>query len=96
MIDREQVSHVAHLAALEFSEAEIVQMALDLSGILDHVERIGELDLSRVEPSPQVVELSNVLRPDVPRPSLERKKALEQAPEPVDAAFRVPSTQAEP
>jgi aspartyl-tRNA(Asn)/glutamyl-tRNA(Gln) amidotransferase subunit C len=95
MIDREQVTRVARLAALRLSEQEMQRMERDLGGILDHVEQISELDLSSIEPSPQVVELSNVLRPDVPRPGLEREKALQSAPDPVDGAFRVPSTQAE-
>jgi aspartyl-tRNA(Asn)/glutamyl-tRNA(Gln) amidotransferase subunit C len=41
-----------------------------------------------------VVALENVLRADEPRPSLPRERALEQAPEPLDGAFRVPSPQA--
>ena len=95
MIDREQVSRVASLAALELSDEEMRRMELDLGEILDHVERISELDLAGVEPSSQVVALSNVLRPDIPRPSMDRKKALSGAPDPVEEAFRVPSTQAE-
>ena len=45
-------------------------MAGELSGILDHVERISELDLDGVEPTTHVIELENVLRPDEPRPEL--------------------------
>ena len=43
-------------------------MTGELSGILDHVDRISELDLDGVEPTSHVVELENVLRPDEPRP----------------------------
>ncbi len=68
-------------------------MVGELSGILDHVDRIGRLDLEGVEPTSHVVALENVLRPDEPRPSLPRDVALEQAPEPVDGAFRAPSPQ---
>ena len=94
MIDREQVLHVARLARLELSEEEIERMAGELSGILEHVDRIAALDLDSVEPTTHVVELSNVLRPDEPDPSLPREVALEQAPDPADGAFRVPSPQA--
>jgi len=94
MIDREQVLHVARLARLELGDDEIERMASELSGILDHVERIGELDLDGVEPTSHVVALENVLRPDQPRPSLSRERALEQAPDPADGGFRVPSPQA--
>lgn len=91
MIDREQVLHVARLARLELSDAEVETMAEELSGILEHVDRISELDLSGVEPTSHVVALVNVLRADEPRPSLTRERALENAPDTADGAFRVPS-----
>jgi aspartyl-tRNA(Asn)/glutamyl-tRNA(Gln) amidotransferase subunit C len=91
VIDHDQVLHVARLARLELSEAEVEQMAGELSGILDHVDRISSLDLEAVEPTSHVVALENVLRPDEPEPSLPRERALEQAPDPADGAFRVPS-----
>ena len=70
-------------------------MVGELSGILDHVDRIGNLDLEGVEPTSHVVALENVLRADKPRPSLPRDVALASAPEPSEGAFRVPSPQAE-
>ncbi|MEX2107750.1 MAG: Asp-tRNA(Asn)/Glu-tRNA(Gln) amidotransferase subunit GatC [Solirubrobacterales bacterium] len=95
MIDRKQVLHVAKLSRLRLDEAEVDKMAGELSGILEHVDRIAELDLDDVEPTSHVVALENVLRPDEPRPSWPRDVVLEQAPDPVDGAFRVPSPQAE-
>jgi aspartyl-tRNA(Asn)/glutamyl-tRNA(Gln) amidotransferase subunit C len=94
VIDRDQVLHVARLARLRLSEEEVDRMTEELSGILAHVDRIGQMDLEGVEPTSHVVALENVLRADEPRPSLPREKALEQAPEPDDGAFRVPSPQA--
>ena len=91
MIDRDQVLHVAKLARLELSDEEVDQMATELSGILEHVDRISELDLAGVEPTSHVVELENVFRTDEPAPSLERDTALQNAPDPADGAFRVPS-----
>ena len=91
MIDSEQVLHVAKLARLELSGDEVEQMASELSGILEHVDRISELDLEGVEPTSHVVALENVLRADEPTPSLERDLALSNAPDPADGAFRVPS-----
>jgi aspartyl-tRNA(Asn)/glutamyl-tRNA(Gln) amidotransferase subunit C len=91
VIDRDQVLHVAKLARLELSDDEVDQMASELSGILEHVDRISELDLEGVEPTSHVVELENVLRADEPAPSLEREAALLNAPDPADGAFRVPS-----
>jgi aspartyl-tRNA(Asn)/glutamyl-tRNA(Gln) amidotransferase subunit C len=94
MIDRDQVLHVARLARLQLSDEEVDRMSGELSGILDHVDKIGELDLENVEPMDHVVALENVLRPDEPRPSLPRERALDSAPDADDGAFRVPSPQA--
>jgi aspartyl-tRNA(Asn)/glutamyl-tRNA(Gln) amidotransferase subunit C len=91
VIDRDQVLHVARLARLRLDDAEVERMSGELSTILDHIEKIGELDLDDVEPTSHVIQVENVLRPDEPRPSLPREKALEQAPDPADGGFRVPS-----
>jgi len=95
VIEREQVLHVAKLARLGLSEEEVERMAGELSGILEHVDRIAELDLDDVEPTSHVVELENVLRADVPHQSLPPEVALATAPDPAEGAFRVPSPQAE-
>ncbi len=91
MIDREQVLYVARLARLRLTEDELERMPGELSKILEHVEAMNELDLDGVEPTSHVVELQNVLREDVPRPSLPRERALEGAPDVADGGFRVPS-----
>ena len=93
-IDREQVLHVARLARLRLSDEEVDKMAHELSGILDHIERISELDLEGVKPTTHVVEVGNALRPDEPRPSLPREQILEQAPAVQDGGFLVPSPNA--
>ncbi len=95
MIEREQVLHVAKLARLRLDEDEVKRLEGELSGILDHVDRLSEIDIEGIEPTTHVVPLENVLREDSPRPGLEREEALSQAPDPSDGAFRVPSPQAE-
>jgi aspartyl-tRNA(Asn)/glutamyl-tRNA(Gln) amidotransferase subunit C len=95
VIDREQVLHVARLARLALSEEEMGTMSRELSGILEHVDRIAELDLDKVAPTSHVVDLENVLRADEPRPSWPKEQILEPAPDPAEGAFRVPSPQAE-
>jgi aspartyl-tRNA(Asn)/glutamyl-tRNA(Gln) amidotransferase subunit C len=95
MIDRDQVLHVARLARLRLSDEEVERMTGELSGILGHVDRIGNLELEGVEPTSHVVALENVWRADLPRPSLPQDVALANAPEPLDGAFRVPSPQAD-
>lgn len=94
MIDREQVLHVARLARLRLAEQEIEPMASELSAVLEHVARIGELDLDGVAPSTHVVEVSGRLRADEPEPCLPREVALAQAPAIRDEGFLVPSPQA--
>ena len=70
-IDREQVLHVARLARLELNEDEVGRMSRELSKVLDHIEKISQLDLGGVPPTSHVVEVENALRPDEPRPSYE-------------------------
>ena len=91
MIDRDQVLHVAKLARLKVTDDEVDRMAEELSKILEHVETMNELDLEGVEPTSHVVDLTNVLREDVPRPGLPREQALAQAPDAAEGGFRVPS-----
>ncbi len=91
MIDRDEVLHVARLARLSLSDEEVARMSGELSHVLEHVERIGELDLEGVAPTSHVVALENVLREDEPRPSLDRDRALESAPDHAGGGFRVPS-----
>jgi aspartyl-tRNA(Asn)/glutamyl-tRNA(Gln) amidotransferase subunit C len=94
MIDRDQVLHVARLARLSLTDEETERMADELSGILEHVEAIGELDLEGVPPTTHVIALENVLRPDTVAPSLDREQALAGAPDATADSFRVPSPQA--
>ena len=94
MIDREQVLHVARLARLELTEDEVERMSGELTGILSHIEKIGELDLDGVRPTSHVVEVTNALRADEPRPSWPREQIFEQAPAVRDDGFEVPSPQA--
>jgi aspartyl-tRNA(Asn)/glutamyl-tRNA(Gln) amidotransferase subunit C len=91
MIDRAQVLHVARLARLGLSEQEVEQMSRELSAVLDHIEKISELELEGVAPTSHVIDVVNALRPDEPRPSLPRDVVLAAAPEQLDDGFGVPS-----
>jgi aspartyl-tRNA(Asn)/glutamyl-tRNA(Gln) amidotransferase subunit C len=91
MLDRAQVLHVARLARLELTEAEVERMADELSHVLDHIEKIRELDLQGIAPTSHVVDVVNVLRPDEPWPSLPVEVALSCAPEALQGGFGVPS-----
>ena len=91
MIDPDQVLHVARLARLRLNEDEVGRMSSELSAILDHVEKINELDLEDVAPTSHVIGVENELRADEPRPSIPRERALDPAPDASDDGFRVPS-----
>ncbi len=94
MIDHDEVLHVARLARLKLDDGEVESMARELSAVLDHIAKIGELDLDDVPPTSHVVEVVGRLRPDEPRQCLPREVALEQAPSVADGGFLVPSPQA--
>jgi aspartyl-tRNA(Asn)/glutamyl-tRNA(Gln) amidotransferase subunit C len=95
MLERAQVLHVARLARLELTDNEVERMGAELSKVLDHIEKIRELDLEGVPPTSHVVDVAGVLRADEPRPCLPPEVALAQAPEPVETpagrGFGVPS-----
>jgi aspartyl-tRNA(Asn)/glutamyl-tRNA(Gln) amidotransferase subunit C len=94
VVDRDEVLHVARLARLALSEDELEPMARELSAVLAHIAKIGELELAEVPPTSHVVELTGALRADEPRPSLPREVALAQAPAVGGDGFLVPSPQA--
>lgn len=66
-------------------------MAAELSKVLGHFEKIGELDLEGVRPTSHVVDVSTPLRQDEPEPSLPVDVVLASAPEPLEGGFGVPS-----
>ncbi|MCL5271547.1 MAG: Asp-tRNA(Asn)/Glu-tRNA(Gln) amidotransferase subunit GatC [bacterium] len=87
---RERVRKVALLSRLEFDDTEADAFAAQLSRILDYVAKLDELNTEGVEPTSHSLALSNVLRPDEPRPSLSNAQALANAPEAEAQCFRVP------
>ena len=90
MITREDVEHVAELARLALTAAEKEQFIIQLNGILTYFEKLDELDTRDVEPTSHVIPMSNVLRDDEVRPSLDRTMALHNAPEVSHFFFKVP------
>ncbi|MGE5673270.1 MAG: Asp-tRNA(Asn)/Glu-tRNA(Gln) amidotransferase subunit GatC [Mycobacterium leprae] len=89
-LTKNQVEHVAHLARLGLSEAELESFTEQLSRILLHIENLNRVDTANVEPTYQSVRLSNVFREDKPHQSLDREKVLAQAPDAEAGCFKVP------
>ena len=90
-ISREQVEKVALLARLRLSPQELDTMTTQLGAVVSYVEQLGELDTEEVEPMAHAVELTNVFRPDEPKPSLDRAAALANAPHHDAECYLVPA-----
>lgn len=89
-LTRADVAHVARLARLDLTEQEIETFTGQLAAVLDHAADVDSLDTAGVTPTSHPLALSNVLRADVPRPSLSRDEVLAMAPAAEDGRFRVP------
>lgn len=88
-LTRAHVEKVAHLARLELAPEELEKMQTQLSGILDYIDMLSEVDVIGVPPTAQVTDLVNIMRTDVVTPSLPRDEALANAPQQQDGMFRV-------
>ncbi|MFH1523310.1 MAG: Asp-tRNA(Asn)/Glu-tRNA(Gln) amidotransferase subunit GatC [Patescibacteria group bacterium] len=82
-LTKTQVQHIANLARLELTEAELKKYGSQLSDILNYVSQLQEVDVTGVEPTAQVTGLENVMREDVVEDwdDKERQAALREAPE---------------
>jgi aspartyl-tRNA(Asn)/glutamyl-tRNA(Gln) amidotransferase subunit C len=90
VIERHDVEHVARLARLALTEAEIERMRAQLNGILAYIDKLNQLDTEGVEPTSHAVPLVNVMREDETVPCLSREEALANAPDRAGEFFRVP------
>jgi len=94
-LSKDEVRHVAMLARIGLEPGDEEFYADQLSGILQHIDRLQQLDTEDIPPTAQVVEVESRLREDDPRPCLSQEEALANAPAAVDGFFRVPSIQEE-
>ena len=78
------------LARLALTDVEIEQLIGELGAILDYAAEVSALDTADIPPTAHPLPLVNVLRPDEPRPGLDRDEVLVQAPAAEDGQFRVP------
>ena len=84
------IEHVAKLARLELTAEEEAELAAQLSQILEHAARVGEVAAADVPPTASPIPRSNVYRDDVVEPSLPVDEALRNAPEREGDRFKVP------
>jgi len=90
-ISREEVKKVSLLGRLLLSDDELDTMTAQMSGILDYMNLLGEVDTERVEPMAHALDASDVFRDDEVRPSLSRDEALANAPNRDDECYLVPA-----
>ena len=94
-LTRDDVAHLASLARIDLSEVELDRMLGELTVILDAVALVQQAPTDGVEPMSHPLPLTNVTRPDVPRPGLTAEEALSGAPEQEQQRFLVPRILAE-
>jgi aspartyl-tRNA(Asn)/glutamyl-tRNA(Gln) amidotransferase subunit C len=89
-ITLEQVTEVAKLARLQIPPERLSKLTGQLESILEYVAKIGQVDMTDVEPMAHALPLHNVLREDVVEPSLSLEKVLQNAPDTDGPFFKVP------
>ncbi len=89
-ITRDEVAHLAKLARLDLSGAELDHYAGQLDVILQSVARIGEVAADDIPPTSHPVPVENVFRDDIAMPGLDRAEVFAAAPATEDDRFRVP------
>lgn len=92
-ITEDEVRYAADLANLHLTGAEVVKLQADLSGILEHMDKLNEIDTTGVEPMAQVLfeaGETGTLRDDIPAPPLGNAAALANAPQSGAGYFKVP------
>jgi aspartyl-tRNA(Asn)/glutamyl-tRNA(Gln) amidotransferase subunit C len=89
-ITRDEVAHLAALARIELTDAELDRLAGQLGVVLDAVARVGEVAADDIPPTSHPLPLTNVQRPDDPRPGLTAAEALAGAPATEQDRFQVP------
>lgn len=79
-ISQDKIEHLANLARLGVTEAEIKKFTKQISSILDYFEQLKELDTKNVAPLAHVFDLQNVVREDKVKQIFSQEKVLAEAP----------------
>ena len=88
-LSHKEVKHVARLARLGLSEAEVEKFSLQLSDILENFEILKEVDTTNVPPAAQSIPLQNVFREDKVVKSYPQSEVLANAPRQEENCFKV-------
>lgn len=85
-----EIGHVALLARLALTVEEERQLGAQLNTILEYIGKLNELNTSEIPPTSHVLEIQNVMRKDIVRPSISKEEALSNAPDRTEDFYRVP------
>jgi len=88
-LSREEVLHIALLARLGLTEADVDKFSEQLSSILENLEVLQQVDTTNIPPTAQPAPLQNVVRDDEAAPSLPPSQVLANAPQKEGSFFRV-------
>jgi len=89
-IDQNTVLRFAELARLELSEEEKSEFTEQLSGIIEYIDKIRELDTENIKPTDHIVDLKNVFKMDIVADSLKKTDIEKMAPQHRDGYIVVP------
>ncbi len=89
-VDKKEIIKIAKLAKLNFSEEEIEKFTSQFNDILEYMNKLNEINTDDVQPLSHPLEVTNVMRDDKLKTSIETKDALLNAPEKDEQYFRVP------
>ncbi|WP_146843177.1 Asp-tRNA(Asn)/Glu-tRNA(Gln) amidotransferase subunit GatC [Cellulomonas composti] len=89
-LSRDEVARVAGLARIDLTPAELDRLAGELDVIVESVARVSEIATPDVPATSHPLPLTNVFRPDVPVPTVDRDAVLAAAPAAQDGKFLVP------
>jgi aspartyl-tRNA(Asn)/glutamyl-tRNA(Gln) amidotransferase subunit C len=89
-ITDEIINHLAHLARLEFSEEEKIELKQDLEKMIGFVEKLKEVDTTGIEPLIHITDSVNILREDIAEKTIAKQEALLNAPHTDGNFFIVP------
>ena len=90
-VTKEEILSLSRLARLQLEGPELERLQGDLTGILEHMKLLSEVDTEGVEPMTHVGSSAHSLRPDRVEPSLDRERVLAAAHRVDEDCFAVPS-----
>lgn len=89
-ITKNTIEHIANLSRLDLTEEEKSMLLFDMKQIIAYMDKLKELDTSKVKPTAHVMQINNVFREDKSEPSYPKEKLLVNAPLSEGGCFKVP------